>query len=141
MKILQHAVLSHVKHAVSARGENSEMTQGERIKHRRLELKLSVIAVAKGARVTKSAVYQWEANEVKNIEGKVLVPLAETLKTYERWIVFGEGPKERGAWVALDPEESALLLAYRALRSDSRQAILQAAVQLSESQKKKGNSG
>jgi transcriptional regulator with XRE-family HTH domain len=119
-------------------GKNPDMAVKERIRQRMDELDLGVAVVAKGARVTKSAVYQWLDGTTEPGIG-ALVYLAEILKTYEKWIATGHGPKDRGAWVALEPDEAALLLAYKSLGTDTKEAVYAVALQLSATEKKKSD--
>lgn len=136
MKTLQHALLARVKHTVGIDGKNTAMSMKTRIKSRMDELGKKVTYVAKTSGVTKSAVYQWLDGTTEPGIG-ALVKLAEALKTYEKWLVTGLGPKDRGAWVALEPEEAALLLAYKDLPPDVKTAIYGTTMQLAEQQKKK----
>lgn len=115
--------------------KNAAMSMKSRIKQRMDELGLGVAETAKGI-VSKSAVYQWLDGST---EPGVLaiVKLADKLKTYEKWLVTGAGPKERGPLVALDPEEAALLLAYKDLSPDTKEAVYAIALQLGAADKKK----
>lgn len=136
MAKLQHALLGRVKHAVSEGVKNNDVAIRTRIRERMADLEINVAALAKGAKVTKSAVYQWlDGTTEPSIVA--LVNLAPVLKTYEKWIVTGHGPKDRGALVALEPDEAALLLSYRELNPDTKSAVYAVALQLSQSEKKK----
>lgn len=139
METLQHALNAKVKHAVTHADDNAAMSKGERIKLRRIERNMSVIALAKAVKVSKSAVYQWENGDTKTLKAATVVAIAEALNTYEKWIETGHGPKDRGSLVALEPDEAALLLAYSKLKPDTKKAVYAIAVQLATAEKKESN--
>lgn len=133
---LQHALTEGVKHAVTVADDNSDMTMGDRIKARRKERKLSVVKLAKAAKVSKSAIYQIEGNETKTLKGSTVILIAEALHTYEKWIETGHGPKDRGTLVPLEPDEAALLLAFNKLDAETRKSLYKVVLQLAAAEKK-----
>lgn len=97
------------------------MTLGSRINERREELGENVAALASYCDVTPSSVYQWESGDTKGLKPHNLVCAAEFLKTYEKWLVTGEGPKVRALRAdELHEVESALIFDFRDLSSEQK---------------------
>lgn len=92
------------------------MTIGKRIKERREELGIEVSEVAKHCGVSDKAAYAWESGSSKTLKPANLVAVAEFLKLRIKWLAIGQGPRERVIDIEeLDPEEAALVEAYRLL--------------------------
>lgn len=97
------------------------MTISTRLKQRREELGLDVADVRKACKVSKSAVYAWESGDTKGLKPANLVCVAEVLKTYEKWLAIGEGPKARAVRTdELTPELSELLYDFQDLSTDEQ---------------------
>jgi HTH-type transcriptional regulator, cell division transcriptional repressor len=82
---------------------------GARIQARREELGLSKAELARRAKVSDSAVGQWERGDTKNLKLDVLFAVADTLKITARELATGE--PERPA--DLPADEIELLQKYR----------------------------
>lgn len=57
------------------------MTIGERIKNRRVELGLSVDTIAAKLSKNRATIYRYESDDIENLPNTVLEPLAEILQT------------------------------------------------------------
>lgn len=68
------------------------MEIGNRIKHRRLELGISVDEVAKKIRKNRATVYRYENNEIANVPSTILEQLAEILDTTPAYLMGWEEP-------------------------------------------------
>ncbi len=67
------------------------MTTGEKIKQRRLELKLSADEVAACLGKNRATVYRYENNDIENIPTTVLESLAKILETTPTYLMGWEG--------------------------------------------------
>jgi transcriptional regulator with XRE-family HTH domain len=67
---------------------------GQRIKSRRLELRVPVAKIAQRCNVSRAAVYAWEKGAHGALKGSNLVILANLLKVEPQWLETGSGPKE-----------------------------------------------
>lgn len=95
------------------------MSLSERLKQRRAEVGLSVKEVAAACDVTPNAVYAWETGDTKGLKPPNLVYAAEALKTYEKWLAIGTGPKVRAIRTdELSEAESELFNDVRDLSTD-----------------------
>lgn len=63
------------------------MKIGERIKHRRIELGLSVDEVAKKLNKNRATIYRYENNQIENFPITLLEPLAEILQTTPAYLI------------------------------------------------------
>lgn len=63
---------------------------GNRIRDRRLELKLSVEDVAKRLRKNRTTVYRYEKGDIENLPLETLKPLAEILDTTPAYLMGWE---------------------------------------------------
>ena len=70
------------------------MTTGERIKQRRLELKMTVDELSQKLNKNRATIYRYESDEIENLPTSILVPLAQALKTTPR-LFNGMGNKRR----------------------------------------------
>ena len=94
-----------VKPAKLLSGNNADMGRraidegttdlGMRIKRRRLELGWNQETLAGKANCTKGAVSQWETGDVKNLQARRLIKVADALDVEVRWLLSGEEPKLR----------------------------------------------
>lgn len=66
---------------------NIDMTTGERIKLRRLELQMSADDLAALVGVNRATVYRYESDEIRNMGTDILVPLAKALRTTPAWLM------------------------------------------------------
>lgn len=88
------------------------MTVGERIKSRRIELGLSVSALAKRLGVHRATLYRYENNSIENLPVDVLVPIAEALYVSPAFLMGWE--EDEGISLGqLTTKEISLVLAYR----------------------------
>ena len=71
------------------------MSSGQRIKEAREDLRISQPELAKRARVTKSAVSQWENGSTKELKADHLLAVAKALNVSPDWLATGRGPKQR----------------------------------------------
>ena len=71
------------------------MSSGERIKEAREDLHISQPELAKRARVTKSAVSQWENGSTRELKAGHLLAVAKALNVSPDWLVTGRGLKHR----------------------------------------------
>lgn len=124
MAKLQHTETDAVKCAVIVGTDNPDMNVGKRIKERRVELGLAVVDLARFVGVSKSAVYQWESGDTKSLKHVSVVKAAILLKTTERWINTGKGPKNVADAPTYDEQEAALLAAFRNLSDEEKTAML-----------------
>lgn len=121
------------------------MTLGERIGQRLKELdetgkNVAGLAVACG--VTPSAVYQWMDGTSKGMKPENLVVTADYLQTHERWLVFGQGPKDRRVKMTdLEPDEEALIQDYKRLAPEEQEAILKTVTNLANRLKQRRGRG
>lgn len=111
------------------------MNIGERIKSRRTDLSLAVLDVAKHVGVTVQSVYQWESGDTKGLRPANLVAVAECLKTTEKWLATGKGPKDRPVGRLLSPVELELLEHFARLPDDGKSAVMAISRQLAAQQK------
>lgn len=136
MRQLKHTSMPVVKHAVAAACDALEMSIGQRIKDRRLELNIIVADLAKAASVTVQAVYQWESGDTKGLKPENLVAVAECLKTTEKWLATGRGQRDKVlTGETLTQDEDAMLRAYRQLPDDGKLAVSAIIRQLANPQK------
>ena len=63
------------------------MTIGERIKHRRLEIGMSVEELAKLLGKNKATVYRYESNFIESMPTSILVPISKALKTTPAYLL------------------------------------------------------
>jgi transcriptional regulator with XRE-family HTH domain len=117
------------------------MSIGRRIQARLEELEpkgVTVAVLAQACGVTPSAVYQWISGDTKGLKPENLVKTADVLRVHIRWLVFERGPKERAIRVSdLEPDEDALITAYRALDDGQKKAMLATVQHLAKETKKK----
>lgn len=66
------------------------MTTGERIKQRRLELKMTVDELAQKLSKNRATIYRYESDEIENLPTSILVPLAQALKTTPAYLMGWE---------------------------------------------------
>lgn len=66
------------------------MTTGERIKQRRLELKMTVDELAKKLNKNRATIYRYESDEIENLPTSILVPLAKALETTPAYLMGWE---------------------------------------------------
>lgn len=66
------------------------MTTGERIKQRRLELKMTVDELAKKLNKNRATIYRYESDEIENLPTSILVPLAKALETTPSYLMGWE---------------------------------------------------
>lgn len=78
------------------------MTTGERIKQRRLELKMSVDELAKKLNKNRATIYRYESNEIENFPTSILIPLAKALETTPTYLM---------GWESLSDEDVANVFA------------------------------
>lgn len=71
------------------------MTQGQRIKARRLELDLNVEDIAARLGKSRATMYRYENDEIKTLPSDMIGPLAEILHTTTEYILLGS-EKEKG---------------------------------------------
>jgi transcriptional regulator with XRE-family HTH domain len=99
---------------------------------------VTVAVLAQACGVTPSAVYQWISGDTKGLKPENLVKTADVLRVHIRWLVFERGPKERAIRVSdLEPDEDALITAYRALDDGQKKAMLATVQHLAKETKKK----
>jgi transcriptional regulator with XRE-family HTH domain len=117
------------------------MSMGRRIQACLDELEpkgVTVAVLAQACGVTPSAVYQWISGDTKGLKPENLVKTADVLRVHVRWLVFERGPKERAIRVSdLEPDEDALITAYRALDDGQKKAMLATVQHLAKETKKK----
>jgi transcriptional regulator with XRE-family HTH domain len=117
------------------------MSMGRRIQACLDELEpkgVTVAVLAQACGVTPSAVYQWISGDTKGLKPENLVKTADVLRVHIRWLVFERGPKERAIRVSdLEPDEDALITAYRALDDGQKKAMLATVQHLAKETKKK----
>jgi phage repressor protein C with HTH and peptisase S24 domain len=66
-------------------------TIGDRIKKKRLELKLTQTALAKVIGVERAAVSQWENGQTKDLKAENLINVSDALGVSPKWLVTGQG--------------------------------------------------
>ncbi len=131
MARFKHAVKHFVKHAVREPRKNTVVSIRTRIQGLIEERSYSVAYIAKAAKVTPSAVYQWlDGTTEPSI--LALVNMAESVK--------GLGPKDHGAMMALTPAETVLIDAYRGIKADSQSAVTAVALSLFQMENKNNGS-
>lgn len=81
-------------------------TIGQRIKERRLELKLSQRSLGKRAGVAHVTISQWERDETSP-RGDNLFKLAEALSVEPGWIIRGDGSDD------IEPDKVAMVLTHQ----------------------------
>ena len=117
------------------------MSMGRRIQACLDELEpkgVTVAVLAQACGVTPSAVYQWISGDTKGLKPENLVKTADVLRVHIRWLVFERGPKERAIRVSdLEPDEDALITAYRVLDEREKKAMLVTVQHLAKETKKK----
>ena len=86
------------------------MSSGERIKEAREDLRISQPELAKRAKVTKSAVSQWENGSTKELKADHLLAVAKALNVSPDWLATGRGPKHRNQDIDQGPEPKASLI-------------------------------
>lgn len=92
------------------------LTLGERIKLARLKAGVTKSALSKAARVSPSAVTQWENGDTKTLKSASLLAAAKALNVNYDWLATGKGdavsepPTEHST---LTPEEADLVERYR----------------------------
>ena len=77
------------------------MTIGERIKHRRKQLGLTVDEVAERLNKNRATVYRYESNEIENMPTTVLIPLAKALDTTPEYLM-GWTEEKNSAFISED---------------------------------------
>lgn len=70
------------------------MNIGNRIKRRRLELKMSADSLAKMIGKDRSTVYRYESGGIDKISAEMLEPLADALKTTPAYLIGLDRSKE-----------------------------------------------
>ena len=90
------------------------MSSGERIKEAREDLHISQSELAKRARVTKSAVSQWENGSTRELKAGHLLAVAKALNVSPDWLVTGRGPKHRTQDMGKGSEPTASLISLLA---------------------------
>jgi len=80
---------------------------GERIKHRRKYLELSVDDIANKLNKNRATIYRYESNEIENLPITILEPLAQILQTTPAYLMGLEDIKE-----VLSKEEKSLLSSF-----------------------------
>jgi transcriptional regulator with XRE-family HTH domain len=131
----KHALSQHVKHAYRVSGDTRAMSLGERIKGRRKKLGVSVADLAAACSVSKAAVYQWESGDTKGLRPENLVLTADRLRTYTKWLVFGQGPEDRPTFRdELNPAEDGLIEHVRSIPTDQQAVVTALARSLYEQQ-------
>ena len=68
---------------------------GEKIKSRRLELKLSADEIAKSTGLSRSTISRYETGDIKQIKLAVIESLADALKVNPAWLIGKSDFKER----------------------------------------------
>ena len=66
------------------------MTVGERIRHRRKQLGLSVDDIAKRLGKDRATIYRYESDEIENLPINILEPLAEILRVSPAYLMGWE---------------------------------------------------
>ncbi|MGN0422826.1 MAG: helix-turn-helix domain-containing protein [Lachnospiraceae bacterium] len=89
------------------------MTTGERIKQRRLELKMSVDELAKKLNKNRATVYRYESDEIENFPTSILIPLAKALETTPTYLM---------GWDPVSDEEIGDVF-YNDMNEDNSQTI------------------
>jgi transcriptional regulator with XRE-family HTH domain len=119
------------------------MSMGKRIQARLEELEpkgITVAVLAQACGVTPSAVYQWISGDTKGLKPENLVKTADLLRVHIRWLVYERGPKERAIRDKdLEPDEDALMAAYRALDDTQKKAMVATVQHLAKERKKRQN--
>lgn len=100
-------------------------TIGKRIKQTREEQGKTQSHIAKAAGVGKSAVSQWENDQVKGLKPHHLVAVAVDLGVSTDWLVTGKGDRTRNAF--LSDSEKALLYMFRSTDERGKGNILKIA--------------
>jgi transcriptional regulator with XRE-family HTH domain len=114
------------------------MSLSQRLKDRRVDLGLDVKHVARQCNVSPSAVYAWESGDTKGLKPTNLVCVAEVLKTHEKWLAMGVGPKVRAMRAdELSPSESELIEDFRDLSTDEQTGMKSAVFALADQRRKK----
>jgi transcriptional regulator with XRE-family HTH domain len=67
------------------------MRWNDRIKERRLALKLRKVALGKIISVSGPTISDWESGKIQRIEGENLVRVAAALGVTPEWLLFGTG--------------------------------------------------
>lgn len=98
------------------------MTIGERIKQRRLELRMSVDEVAAKLGKNRATVYRYESNDIENLPTTVLVPLAKVLETTPS-ALMGWSAEKKIEKTELSKDESELLSTYRSLSDPGKKRV------------------
>lgn len=104
-------------------------TLADRIRRRIDHLKLSKPTVAKGAGVSRQAVYDWLRGDTKELRGPTLLKLARTLGTSPEWLATGRGEPDGSAATGGGVSEEAMEIAnaWDAL-PDSRRRLYRDAI-------------
>ena len=85
------------------------MSIGQRIKSRRLELGISVDALAKKLGKNRATIYRYESDEIKDMPLSVLEPLAEALHTTPGYLMgYSEEYEEKPSGYYFDEETARL---------------------------------
>ncbi len=105
------------------------LTQGQRIRQRRLEKRLTQEYLADQLGTTKQAVYKYEADIVQNIPLEKMLRLAQLLDCSPAWLQgFAEGPADVSAVPPQEGEPYRLYAEYldvlQRLTPEDRRAVL-----------------
>lgn len=125
------------------RGEPDLDSVGGRVQAARLAKGLTQEKLAELVGVSKGAVSQWEAGDIKSLKAQNLMRLSEVTETSPRWLILGKErdgtPIQMGRPTHLDPEASDLVETFRLLEPQFRDALVQDAhkyLRLSAAQQK-----
>lgn len=104
-------------------------TQGQRLRQRRLEKRLTQEYLAEQLNTTKQAIYKYEADIVQNIPLEKLLRLAQLLDCSPAWLQgFADDPLALAPVSAADSEPYRLYAEYldvlQRLTPDDRRAVL-----------------
>lgn len=103
-------------------------TVGGRIQAARLAKGLTQEQLGKRIGVTKGAISQWEAGDIKSLKAENLLRLADEVEVSVRWVVQGRDKDGRlipmGRPQHLDPEESDLVETFKLLEPQMRDALI-----------------
>lgn len=102
------------------------MNIGERLKAKRLELKLTLEDVGNIVGVSKSTVMKWETGYIENMRSDKIELLAQALNVSPLWIMGIEETKKEAPTAmgeSYTKQEKQLMLAFRAASEDDKAAV------------------
>lgn len=103
------------------------MTQGDFIRWRRKQLRITLKEIAEAVGTTEATVSRWETGEIENIRSDKLIQLSKILDCSPGEIVMGmfkPGTQETPSTLdSLEKDERALLDSYRTMTEDQKQMM------------------